>query len=136
MEKVHLVRIWSDPTQGLALIFGWIVDDPYWLLLISTAKWMFVVCELVCFQGTLHIILVDILDTLELILFVAISLTFSFCNIVASKVLEEFDKCVVRHVLTCVDEALSLLLDVVFLVFLVVFVESLVLHRRSMSIGI
>ena len=50
--------------------------------------------------------------------------------------MEQLDEGVVRHVVPGVDEALPLPLDVVFLVFLEILVESLVLHWRAVSVWV
>ena len=97
---------------------------------------MLVVCEVVSLEGALHVVLINVLDALELVLFVALSRPFSLIPFVSSKVLEQLDERVVRHIVSRIYEALSLLLDVVLLVFLVVFVESLVLDRRAVGVRI
>ena len=97
---------------------------------------MLVVCEVVSLEGALHVVLINVLDALELVLFVALSRPFSLIPFVSSKVLEQLDERVVRHIVSRIYEALSLLLDVVLLVLLVVFVESLVLDRRAVGVRI
>ena len=75
---------------------------------------------------------------LELILLCSLSLhtIFAFVILVTSQMVEQLDESIVWHVVSRVDEALTLLLHVVFLVFFEVLVESLILHWWPMSLWI
>ena len=95
-----------------------------------------IVSELVSLERALHVILVNVLDALQFILFIALSNTFTFLYFIACKVLEKLNKGIIRHIISCIYEALSLPFYIVFLVLLIVFVESLVLYRRTVGVRI
>ena len=97
---------------------------------------LLIVSELISLERALHVILVNVLDALQFILFISLSDTFTFLHFIACKVLEKLDKGIIRHVISSIYEALSLSFYIVFLVLLIVFVESLVLHRRTVGVRV
>jgi len=90
----------ANSCQRFALIFCWIIY--YSHLTLYPFKFIF------CVNTAFHIVLIHILNALKLILFLVFFST---------KVVKKFDKSVVRHVISCVDEAFSLLFYIVFIVF-------------------
>lgn len=90
----------ANPCQRFAFIFCWVINNSH--LPLDPFKFIF------CVNTAFNIVLIHILDALQLILFLVF---FS------AKVVEEFDKSVVRHVISRVDEAISLLFDIVLIVF-------------------
>ena len=139
MELVELVGQ-SNTAQRLRLILGWIVNNP------NVTNWG---AELpleiphsglyISVSAALDKVLIDVLDALELVLFVASrSITVVAFNLsivligwlrssicIGIEEVEKLNECVVRHLLASVTLFLSLNLDIVVLVVFEVLVVSL-----------
>ena len=139
MELVELVGQ-SDTAQRLRLILGWIVNNP------NVTNWG-AELPLEIPHGGLYIsvcaaldkVLIDVLDALKLVLFVASrSITVVAFNLsivligwlrssicIGIEEVEKLNECVVRHLLASVTLFLSLNLDIGVLVVFEVLVVSL-----------
>ena len=96
----------ANPGERFAFVFRWVIY--YAHLPLPPVKFVF------CVNTTFHIVLINILNTLQFILFL-----FFF----STKVVKKFYESVVGHVISSVDEAFSLLFDVILIV-LVLFIQG------------